>query len=142
MSVNAKLDKHLGRIGSIARTQLFSGMTPLEAMPNLGAHCGGAQLFVKRDDCTGLAFGGNKARQLEFYLGEAIAQNADTVVITSAVQSNFARMAAAGARKLGMSCHIQQEERVSTDDPSYRNSGRNKNRYGDRCHPRRARPCE
>jgi D-cysteine desulfhydrase/L-cysteate sulfo-lyase len=123
MSVNAKLQKHLGHIASIPRTQLFSGVTALETMPNLSAHCGGAQLLVKRDDCTGLAFGGNKARQLEFYLGEARAQNADTVVITSAVQSNFARMAAAGARKLGMSCHIQQEERVATDDPSYRNSG-------------------
>ena len=99
MSVSADSDKHLGRIGSIPRTQLFSGTTPLEAMPNLGAHCGGAQLFVKRDDCTGLAFGGNKTRQLEFYLGEANAQNADTVVITSSVQSNFARMAAAGVRE-------------------------------------------
>ena len=123
MSINENPHEHFGRIGSIPRTQLCSGVTALEAMPNLSAHCGGAQLFVKRDDCTGLAFGGNKARQLEFYLGEARAQNADTIVITSAVQSNFARMAAAGARKLGMSCHIQQEERVSTDDPSYRNSG-------------------
>ena len=123
MSIIANLHKQLGRIGSIPRTQLFSGTTALETMPNLTGHCGGAQLLVKRDDCTGLAFGGNKARQLEFYLGAASAQKADTVVITSAVQSNFARMAAAGARKLGMTCHIQQEERVSTSDPSYRNSG-------------------
>ncbi len=123
MSIIANLHKQLGRFDSIPRTQLFSGTTALETMPNLTAHCGGAQLLVKRDDCTGLAFGGNKTRQLEFYLGEASAQNADTVVITSSVQSNFARMAAAGTRKLGMSCHIQLEERVATDDPSYRSSG-------------------
>ncbi len=123
MSLSANLPKELGRIASIPRSQLFSGRTAIEAMPNLTTHCGGAELLVKRDDCTQLAFGGNKVRQLEFYFGAARAQDADTVLITSAVQSNFARMAAAAARKLGMHCHIQQEERVTTDDPSYRNSG-------------------
>ena len=113
----------LGRIASIPRAHLFTGRTPLERMPNLTQHCGGAQLFVKRDDCTGLAFGGNKIRQLEFYLGAASAQNADTILITGAVQSNFVRSAAAGARKLGMTCHIQLEERVTTDAPRYRDSG-------------------
>jgi D-cysteine desulfhydrase/L-cysteate sulfo-lyase len=92
-------------------------------MPNLSRYCGGAQLFVKRDDCTGLAFGGNKVRQLEFYLGDAVAQRADTILITSAVQSNFVRTAAAAARKLGMTCHIQLEERVATDAPRYHDSG-------------------
>jgi D-cysteine desulfhydrase/L-cysteate sulfo-lyase len=92
-------------------------------MPHLSEYCGGARVFVKRDDCTGLAFGGNKARQLEFYLGEASAQNADTILITGAVQSNFVRAAAAGARRLGMECHIQQEERVATQDTYYRDSG-------------------
>ena len=123
MPISADLPKELGRIASIPRSQLFSGTTALEPMPNLTRHCAGAQLLVKRDDCTGLAFGGNKVRQLEFYLGAASAQNADTILITGAVQSNYARLAAAGARKLGMTCHIQQEERVSTDDPSYRDSG-------------------
>ncbi len=113
----------LGRIASIPRARLFTGQTPLEAMPNLTQHCGGAQLLVKRDDCTGLAFGGNKIRQLEFYLGAASAQNADTILITGAVQSNFVRSAAAGARKLGMTCHIQLEERVTTEAPRYRDSG-------------------
>ena len=92
-------------------------------MPNLSRSCGGGRLFVKRDDCTGLAFGGNKARQLEFYCGEAVAQNADTVLITGAVQSNFVRMAAAAANKLNMHCHIQHEARVATDDPQYHESG-------------------
>jgi D-cysteine desulfhydrase/L-cysteate sulfo-lyase len=92
-------------------------------MPNLTDYCGGARLFVKRDDCTGLAFGGNKVRQLEFYLGDAVAQRADTILITSAVQSNFVRTAAAAARKLGMTCHIQLEERVATNAPRYHDSG-------------------
>lgn len=97
--------------------------TPLESMPNLAAATGGANLYVKRDDLTGLAFGGNKVRQLEYYLGEAQAQNADTVVITGAVQSNFVRLAAASARRLGMDCHIQLEDRVPKNDPTYKISG-------------------
>lgn len=108
---------------SIPRIDLGNGPTPLESMPNLTSHCGGLSLLVKRDDCNGLAFGGNKVRQLEFYFGEACAENADTILITGAVQSNFVRMAAAAARKLGMDCHIQLEERVACMDASYRNSG-------------------
>ncbi len=113
----------LGRIASIPRVRLFTGPTPLESMPNLTKHCGGAELFVKRDDCTGLAFGGNKARQLEYYLGAAVAENADTILITGAVQSNFVRLAAAGARKLGMTCHVQLEGRVATKAIQYHDSG-------------------
>ena len=123
MSTNAEFPRELGRIAAIPRRQLFTGTTALEPMPNLSRHCAGAQLFVKRDDCTGLAFGGNKVRQLEFYLGAAAAVDADTILITGAVQSNFVRLAAAGARKLGMSCHIQQEERVTMNEPGYRDSG-------------------
>ncbi len=123
MRTKSEFPTELGRIASIPRAQLFTGQTPLEAMPNLTKNCGGAQLLVKRDDCTGLAFGGNKVRQMEFYLGAASAENADTILITSAVQSNFVRVAAAGARKLGMTCHIQLEERVAIKDPRYRDSG-------------------
>ena len=92
-------------------------------MPNLTSYAGGANLLVKRDDCTGLAFGGNKVRQLEFYMGAACSESADTILITGAVQSNFVRLAAAAARKLGMNCHVQLEERVATTDPCYRKSG-------------------
>ena len=112
-----------GRIAEVPRVRLFTGPTPLESMPNLTKHCGGAELLVKRDDCTGLAFGGNKSRQLEYYLGAAMAENADTILITGAVQSNFVRSAAAGARKLGMTCHIQLERRVATDAVHYHDSG-------------------
>jgi D-cysteine desulfhydrase/L-cysteate sulfo-lyase len=113
----------LGRLGDFPRARLCHAPTPIEAMPNLGARIGRAGLHVKRDDCTGLAFGGNKVRQLEFYLGEAQSRGADTILITGAVQSNFVRLAAAAARKLGMDCHLQLEERVPKTDPVYRNSG-------------------
>ena len=113
----------LGRLDALPRARLDQGSTPLEAMPNLAAQIGGVRLAVKRDDLTGLALGGNKVRQLEFYLGEAQAQAADTILITGAVQSNFARLAAAAARKLAMDCHIQLEERVPKTDPAYRSSG-------------------
>lgn len=96
--------------------------TPLEPLANLGAELG-LDLYVKRDDCTGLAFGGNKVRQLEFYLGAALAERADTILITSAVQSNFVRTAAAMARRFGMACHIQLEERVPDVSEVYRNNG-------------------
>ncbi len=96
--------------------------TPLDPTPALSAALG-IDLLIKRDDMTGLAFGGNKGRQLEFYLGDARARGADTVLITGAVQSNFVRMAAAGARRLGMDIHIQLEERVAKVDHAYRNSG-------------------
>ncbi len=96
--------------------------TPLEPLPRLGAELG-LELYVKRDDCTGLAFGGNKVRQLEFYLGAALAERADTILITSAVQSNFVRAAAAMARRFGMACHIQLEERVPDVGEVYRQNG-------------------
>ena len=105
------------------RVRLAHVPTPLEPMPNLSKHLGGANLFVKRDDCTGLAFGGNKVRQLEYYFGEALERGADVVVTTGAVQSNHARQTAAIARKLGMDCEIQLENRVSGMDDAYRDSG-------------------
>ena len=113
----------LGRLGEIPHVALAHTPTPLEAMKNLSTRVGRAQLYVKRDDCTGLAFGGNKVRQLEYYLGEALERSADTVLITGAVQSNFIRLAAAAARKLGLDCHLQLEERVPDVDPIYRSSG-------------------
>ena len=112
----------LSRIEAYPRVRLGHAPTPLEPAPKLGAALG-IELWIKRDDCTGLVFGGNKVRQLEFYLGEAQARGADTVLITGAVQSNFACLAAAGARKLGMEIHIQLEERVAEADDLYRSSG-------------------
>ena len=112
----------LAGIDRFPRIRLGHAPTPLDAAPNLGAALG-IELWIKRDDCTGLALGGNKVRQLEFYLGDAQARGADTVLITGAVQSNFVRLAAAGARQLGMDVHIQLEERVDDADALYRASG-------------------
>ena len=116
------MPRPLAGIDRFPRIRLGHVPTPLDPAPNLGAALG-IELWIKRDDCTGLAFGGNKVRQLEFYLGEARARGADTVLITGAVQSNFVRLAAAGARQLGMDIHIQLEERVDDTDDLYRASG-------------------
>lgn len=78
--------------------------TPIEPMPRLGAHLGGASLWVKRDDATGLAFGGNKVRKLEYLLAEAQANGARTLITTGAVQSNQCRQTAAAAARFGFDC--------------------------------------
>ena len=93
-------------------------------MPNLAAALGGdIRLYVKRDDCTGLATGGNKTRKLEFLMGEALEQGADTVITQGAVQSNHARQTAAAATKLGLKCEIILERRVEDPGPQYDNGG-------------------
>ena len=119
----ATADARLGRFAELPRARLGHVPTPIDALPNLSRHLGGPTILAKRDDCTGLGLGGNKVRQLEFYLGEALAQGADTLLITGAVQSNFARTAAAAGRQYGLECHIQHEERVPRVDESYRRSG-------------------
>ncbi|WP_435231216.1 D-cysteine desulfhydrase family protein [Pseudopelagicola sp. nBUS_20] len=96
--------------------------TPVEPLSRLSAAtC--CDIWVKRDDCTGIGFGGNKVRQLDFYLGQAVQQGATQVLITGAVQSNFVRVAAAMAARQGMGCHIQLEERVLDADDTYRQNG-------------------
>ncbi len=97
--------------------------TPLEAMPRLSENFDGVELFIKRDDCTGLGLGGNKVRQLEFYLGDALSKGCDTVLSTGAVQSNYMRTLAAAAARLGLECHIQLEDRVDNRSEDYQASG-------------------
>ncbi|HEC36360.1 MAG TPA: D-cysteine desulfhydrase family protein [Anaerolineae bacterium] len=80
--------------------------TPLEPLPRLTAQLGGPQLWVKRDDQTGLATGGNKTRKLEFLVAEALAQGADTLITCGAAQSNHARQTAAAAAKFGLACRL------------------------------------
>ena len=112
----------LAGIARFPRVRLGHAPTPLDPAPNLGAALG-VDLRIKREDCTGLAFGGNKVRQLEFHFGEARARGADTVLVTDAVQSNLVRIAAAAGRKLGMAVHIQLEDRVDGMGALYRTSG-------------------
>lgn len=113
----------LGRLAEMPRVRLVHGKSPLERLDHLSQLNTGATLWAKRDDMQGLALGGNKVRQLEYYFGQAKAEGADTILITGAVQSNFCRLTAAYAAKLGWECHIQQEERVASNDPLYRESG-------------------
>lgn len=108
----ATFDRANAVMAGFPRSILSQSPTPLDPLTGIMTDTGGQNLFVKRDDLTGLAFGGNKARQLEYYFGEAVAQGADTVLITGAVQSNFVRTCAASARKLGLKCEVQLEDRV------------------------------
>ena len=96
--------------------------TPLELLKNVSAEFG-TNVWIKRDDCTGLAFGGNKSRQLEFYIGQALQQGADTLLTTGAVQSNHVRMTVAAARKMGLEVEVQLEHRVEREQPEYHQSG-------------------
>lgn len=104
------------------RVDLSHTPTPLELLKNVSAEFG-TEVWIKRDDCTGLAFGGNKSRQLEFYIGQALKQGADTLLTTGAVQSNHVRMTVAAARKMGLDVEVQLEHRVEREQPEYHNSG-------------------
>jgi L-cysteate sulfo-lyase len=111
---------HLARF---PRVRLFPTPTPLEHLANLSRHLGGPQIWIKRDDCTVVATGGNKVRKLEFLVGEARAQGADHLVTQGAVQSNHVRQTAAVARRFGMKCTALLEHRIETNDRDYLNSG-------------------
>ena len=97
--------------------------TPLERLDRLSAALGGPEIWIKRDDCTGLSTGGNKTRKLEFLMAEAEAMGADMVMTQGATQSNHARQTAAFAAKLGMDCHILLEDRTGSNDPNYNHNG-------------------
>ena len=90
----------------VTRRPLATLPTPFEPMPRLGAHLGVANLFVKRDDLTGLALGGNKARKLDLLCADALDRGCDALVTGGGVQSNHARMTAAAASRLGLGCHL------------------------------------
>jgi 1-aminocyclopropane-1-carboxylate deaminase len=103
------------------RHPLTFGPTPIEKLDRLTAHLGGrVELYAKREDCnSGLAFGGNKLRKLEYIIPEAIASGANTLVSIGGVQSNHTRLVAAVAAKIGMKCHLVQESWVLHEDAVY-----------------------
>jgi len=105
------------------RVSLAHLPTPLEYLPRLSKHLGGPDIYVKRDDCTGLGTGGNKTRKLEFLVADAIEKNADVIITQGAVQSNHARQTAAAACKVGMECELIFEKRVEDADDAYKQSG-------------------
>ena len=110
-------------LSNFPRVSLAHLPTPLEPLPRLSAHLGGPEIWVKRDDCTGLATGGNKTRKLEFSMGQALEEGATTIITVGAVQSNHVRQTAAAACKLGMQCQILLEHRIADPGDLYRNSG-------------------
>jgi L-cysteate sulfo-lyase len=111
---------HLARF---PRVRLFPTPTPLEKLEHLSRHLGGPEIWIKRDDCTVVATGGNKVRKLEWLVGEARAQGATHLVTQGAVQSNHVRQTAAVARCFGMKCTALLEHRIETNDRDYLNSG-------------------
>jgi L-cysteate sulfo-lyase len=97
--------------------------TPLERLDRLTKELNGPEIWIKRDDCTGLSTGGNKTRKLEFLMAEAELQGADMVMTQGATQSNHARQTAAFAAKLGMDCHLLLEDRTGSNNANYNNGG-------------------
>ena len=97
--------------------------TPLEPMPRISEHLGGPNLWIKRDDYTGLSSGGNKTRKLEFLMAEALERGADSIITQGATQSNHARQSCAAAARLGMQSHILLEDRTGYHDEAYAHNG-------------------
>ena len=100
---------HLARF---PRRRYTPGPTAIEPLRRLSAHLGGPEIWIKRDDQTGLTGGGNKTRKLEFLVAEALAQGADTLVTQGAVQSNHCRLTLAAAVREGLHCRLVLEQRV------------------------------
>ena len=111
---------HLARFPRIFLAHL---PTPLERMDRLTEALGGPEIWIKRDDCTGLSTGGNKTRKLEFLMAEAKAWEADLVITQGATQSNHARQTAAFSAKLGMDCHLLLEDRTGYKEENYNHNG-------------------
>jgi L-cysteate sulfo-lyase len=97
--------------------------TPLQPLPALSAYLGGPKLYIKRDDCTGLALGGNKTRKLEFLLAEALIEGATTIVSEGGLQSNHVRQTAAASAKAGLKCELVLDRNVRGREPAYETSG-------------------
>ena len=108
-------------LARFARHPLTFGPTALEPLPRLAAYLGGkVEIWAKREDCnSGLAFGGNKIRKLEYLVPDILAQGADTLVSIGGVQSNHTRQVAAVAAKLGLKCHLIQGSWVDWPDGIY-----------------------
>jgi 1-aminocyclopropane-1-carboxylate deaminase/D-cysteine desulfhydrase-like pyridoxal-dependent ACC family enzyme len=104
------------RVARLPRVDLAHLPTPLEGVPRFADRIGGARVWVKRDDCTGLLFGGNKTRHNEFLLADALQQGADVVVWGAGVQSNNCRQTAAACAKLGLDCHLYLSRAAHNDD--------------------------
>ena len=105
------------------RIKLGHFPTPIEHLKNISKYLAGPNIFIKRDDCTGLATGGNKTRKLEFLIPDAIKNKAELIVTVGAVQSNHARQTAAACTLMGLKCLIILEQRLKDPPETYMNSG-------------------
>jgi len=105
------------------RIKLGHFPTPIEHLKNISQHLDGPNIFIKRDDCTGLATGGNKTRKLEFLIPDAIKNKAELIVTVGAIQSNHARQTAAACSLKGLKCLIILEQRLKDPPDAYMNSG-------------------
>lgn len=110
-------------LSAFPRVALGSWPTPLDDAPRLTAALGGPPVLLKRDDVNGLGAGGNKLRKLEFLLGRAIADGADTVITFGALQTNHGRQTAAACAKLGLRCELVLTAKVPMDGEAYERSG-------------------
>ena len=112
-------------LGDYDRVPLLFGPSPVHPLERLTEHLGGkVEVWAKREDCnSGLAYGGNKTRKLEYFAAEALAQGCDTLVSIGGVQSNHTRQVAAVAAKLGLDCVLVQEHWVDWEDDVYEKVG-------------------
>ena len=107
-------------LADFPRAPLLFGPSPIQRLDRLTKHLGGATVWAKREDCnSGLAFGGNKVRKLEYLLADALAQGCDTLVSIGGVQSNHTRQVAAVAAHAGLGCVLVQEHWVDWPDVTY-----------------------
>jgi len=102
------------RLERLPRADLGVWPTPLHRAPRLGAASGTSELYIKRDDLATIGMGGNKVRSLEYLLGDAVSQGADTIIAAGGLQSNLCRLAAAGAAKLGLACVLVHNDNRPT----------------------------
>ena len=112
-------------LADFPRVPLTFGPSPVHRLERLSEHLGGqVEIWAKREDCnSGLAYGGNKVRKLEYLAADALAQGCDTLVSIGGVQSNHTRQVAAVAAHLGLGCVLVQEHWVDWDDPGYETVG-------------------
>lgn len=123
MTDSDKLIDWLVRLPGLPRTPLVQLPTPIHKLARFGERLGGPELWIKRDDLTGLAGGGNKSRKLEFLVGDALRSDADTLVTVGAIQSNHARQTAAAAAKCGLRCALLHCGWTRDAGPGYRQVG-------------------
>ena len=113
----------LARLDKLPRASLALLPTPIQPLKNFGASLGGPELWMKRDDLSGLEGGGNKTRKLEFLVGDALAQGADMLVTVGAIQSNHTRQTAAAAAKVGLKCALLHCAWTKDASSTYRQVG-------------------